>query len=199
MDLKQVGVMLEVINMSYPNQVKGFDEDFKVNQMRIWHGFLKDDDANAVMAIVQEHVLSSPYYPTISDIKGKLREASEPSKEMLWEEFRKAVKNSYEYYFKPDGKGSSIQVYYRDEVWKELSEPLRRIAGSAKGLEDLHYKYKDKEFELRDLFDRKISGILADMKTEMLTQHIEQTQLEYNAENVKKIEAISRSIDNGNV
>ena len=196
MDLKQVGVMLELVNMSYPNQVKGFSEDFKLKQMQIWHKFLESEDADAVMAIVQEHICTSQYYPTIADIKGKLRAMNAPSTEDLWNELVTASKRSLGTEYPSQTNGLDRMMPRRTIQFEKLSEPLKRFVGNARGLEEFFYTQRDEPGKARGMFDKRITGILETCKNEELRKQIADTheQLENTADNVKKLESIGNSL-----
>lgn len=199
MDLKETGAMLEQIKMAYPSFMREFTPEKMTGAVKVWHRYLKNEDAHTVSAILDEYIETSPYPPSIADIKQKIKRMSLPSKEDLWRELVTAAKRSGGTGYAPAGEGKSRRIYYKDEEYKGLCEPLKRYVGSGDGLADFALKLKTDALRAKEVFNRRIEDILDEYKLEQMKEDIESRKA-INYDGVKKIAEISESLTGkGNV
>lgn len=195
MDMREVIAMLDRIQRAYPKFMRDVPEDKMPGVAQIWQEFLADEDAVAVSVALNEHIITSPYPPAISDIKGRLVTLKTPSAEALWDELTTAAQNAYGYDYMPVGEGKSRKVYFKDYEYDKLSAPLKRLVGNANGLVEFRSMLKEDALKARNMFDRKIGGLMENTKNEDMRKQIEQSsEPRLNAENVRKIESISASL-----
>lgn len=196
MEMSEVIAVLDAIQMAYPKFAQSYSEDKMPKVASMWYQFFENEDATAVLTVLNEYIATNPFPPSVADIKGKLNRLDGYDKGALWDELEKAAMNAYGTTYEPVGDGKSRRVYYKDIEFQKLSAPLKRFVGSAEGLADFRKYIKEDAFKAKNTFDRKIDSFIEECKNDSLRKQIEQKHeaLTYNAENVKKLESIGKGL-----
>lgn len=194
MEINEIVEMLDAIQMAYPKFTQNLDEQRMLKMTDVWHAFFKDEDAGAVAAILEDYINTSPFPPSIADIKQKLKRLSLPTMEDLWTELVEAGRVSYgvEYVASDDGRGWK-KVRNSELEYRKLSEPLKRYVGSGEGLEEFDQKRRKSALLAREIFDRRMEQILDECEVERMRERITPRKA-IDTDGVKKIEEISARI-----
>lgn len=116
----QFVVLVKAMKAVYPK------EDFLPDNdaAKVWYALLKDLDYKTLSNAVQRHLMTSPFPPTIADLRKLTVDPAldELSDMMAWDLVRKALGNS---------------AYHADEEFQKLPPVVRRAVGSPGNLKDM--------------------------------------------------------------
>lgn len=94
------------------------------NSFNVWYALLQDLDYRVLSAAVQSHIQTSPYLPTVADLRSRAQQftAKDPLNEMTaWSMVYKAICNS---------------GYHAEEEFAKLPETVQRAVGSPANLRE---------------------------------------------------------------
>lgn len=121
---EEVVQILTVMQTAYPRfYANQTNEDIK-NAIDLWSEMFVEDDVRLVVGAVKQLITSSPYPPTIADVKEKMYSLTnnEVDNMELWNELDKAVRNC---------------LYNTQQVFDGLSPLVKKFVGSPAQLREL--------------------------------------------------------------
>ena len=124
MNTEETKLILGLMKTAYPAFYKGISSPEAQGAVNLWSMMFKDDDKNIVLEAVKALMCVLKYPPTIADVKGKIRDITQPAgmTEMeAWNLVLGAIGNAN---------------YYADECFNNLPATIRRIIGSPNQLRE---------------------------------------------------------------
>lgn len=125
MTIQEVGEVLDVLEVAYPQFYAKQGDDKRYKASLLWAAQFADAEARLVVAAVQAYISNeNPFPPSIGKIKGWIYRLSHPCKmtEMeAWALVSKAIRNGY---------------YDSKKEFDKLPSVIQRTIGSASALKD---------------------------------------------------------------
>lgn len=115
-------------------------------QMQLYHQFFAPWPADQVGAAVRAHIATSPYFPRISDIVGRIAEASAPTADMAWHEVADQIRQ-VGFYGRPTWSHALIRDTVQRLGWATLclSEQPDVVRGQFRAFyEAARTRYRDR-------------------------------------------------------
>ena len=124
MSRDEVIAILGVLKVAYPNFYKQITKDELEQTVSLWSKMFANDNAKLVTAAVESLITSFQFPPTIADIKNAMYKLTNEDKTDIeyWNELNRAVCNC---------------LYNTEQVYNNLSDPVKKFVGSPRALRDL--------------------------------------------------------------
>jgi hypothetical protein len=108
--------LLMIIQTSYPNHYKNFEDGFLKMSVKMWQKAFEDQPFEVVFGALSKHILKAKFPPTIAELREEVIRITNPealkSGEEAWEEVIAAVKR--------------FGFYRQAEAMKSFDEPTQR-------------------------------------------------------------------------
>jgi len=130
MTLERIAKLLDLIDSNY-EKYREASEDKKKLKVGLWYDTFKNDSEQTVWSAVQRYMISSPYPPTVADIREEIRRMSMLGADDLETALRDACKQVARLRMNSDGE---FETCMTAEDFEKLPREIREFAKSRQGL-----------------------------------------------------------------
>ena len=171
MTIKETGQLLAIIKEAHPNVFKSQQDPAAT--IKVWHSMIGDMNAELALSAVQAHISTSPYPPTIADIRSnayKITHPDELSADEAWGLALDAIK-IYGHYRQIEGLASlppKVRKIADMMGWDALCMAEVDKIGVERGQFTKYYNAQETREKEQDMLPAQLREVIGQIGTRLI-------------------------------
>lgn len=151
--------LMNFLNAAYPSKVRAMTDDERKAQLIVWYTMFADDSAEMVGRAVKEHIATSSFYPTISEIRRSIRKYTMADPKDLFHRFQEIGYKAIHPEVIEEGHGREAKYYTKHYTDTDLSKEPRELREYCENVRKLRLLYDEYRNEPSRFMSKFISDI----------------------------------------